>query len=229
MGAWQARYGRTGSMGEKLQKLAPILNVDRPETMYRGMVSHWQSPGGAEPPTAFTDSRGWLGSADVTARMMYLDLVTYLPDDILVKLDRASMSVGLESRVPFLDPRVIEFAWRLPPAMKIRHGRGKWILRQVLSRYLPASVAGGRKAGFSIPLSRWLRGPLRGWAGDLLSEQSLSGDGYFDSTLVRRAWTEHSSGRRNWEQPLWNVLMFQSWLDEHRSSPVTSRHVPLHA
>jgi asparagine synthase (glutamine-hydrolysing) len=144
--------------------------------------------------------------------MMYADFKNYLPDDILAKVDRAAMSVSLETRVPFLDHRVIEFAARLPMNMKIRNGRGKWILRQLLSRYVPESLFERPKMGFSVPLDIWLRGPLRDWANDYLSEDALNAHGLFYSEPIRLAWKEHLSGDRNWQYQLWNILMFQSWI-----------------
>jgi asparagine synthase (glutamine-hydrolysing) len=148
--------------------------------------------------------------------MMLLDTVSYLPDDILVKVDRASMAVGLESRAPFLDHRVAEFAWSLPIHCKLRGGQGKWILRRILSQYVPPKLFERPKAGFGIPVYAWLRGPLRAWAEELLDERRLRREGYFDSAPVRRKWGEHLSQRQDWSYPLWNVLMFQAWLEQER-------------
>ena len=145
--------------------------------------------------------------------MMFLDMATYLPDDILVKVDRASMATSLETRVPFLDHRVVELALRIPVDQKIVGNRGKEILRKILYKYIPKKLIDRPKQGFGIPLGEWLRGPLREWAEDLISKERLSKEGFFEAEMVRERWNEHLSGKRNWEHSLWSVLMFQSWLE----------------
>ncbi|NCY08242.1 MAG: asparagine synthetase B, partial [Betaproteobacteria bacterium] len=149
---------------------------------------------------------------DPVARMMAKDSMGYLPDDILCKVDRAAMAVSLETRVPFLDHRVVEFAWQLPQSLKIREGQGKWLLRQVLYRYVPKALIERPKAGFGIPVGQWLRGPLRDWAEDLLEPKAMQAQGYLDPDLIQAVWQTHLSGRVDHTPKLWTVLMFQAWL-----------------
>jgi asparagine synthase (glutamine-hydrolysing) len=209
--------------GDKLYKLASVMPSSDAFEMYYRLVSHWFDPeavvlGTREPLTSFRN--GLVARLPtVTEQMMYLDAVTYLPDDILVKLDRATMAISLEGRVPFLDHRIAEFVWRLPLSMRVRGREGKWILRQILYRYVPRELVDRPKFGFDIPLRSWLRGTLRDWSEALLDERRLRQDGFFDPRPIRRAWQEHVSGRRNWEYRLWDVLMFQAWLDENRGVP----------
>lgn len=215
---------RAGRAGDKLHKLAEIIDKDSPEARYKEFVSHWKSPSSVvldshEPPTIITDNSQWPDLDDFTLRMMYLDTMAYLPDDILVKVDRAAMAVSLETRVPFLDHRLIEFAWRLPLSLKIRNGKGKWILRQVLNKYVPKELIERPKGGFGIPIDSWLRGPLRDWAEALLAEDRLKREGFFNPEPIRKKWIEHLSGERSWQYHLWDVLMFQAWLESVNQEP----------
>jgi asparagine synthase (glutamine-hydrolysing) len=207
--------------GDKLHKLAEILVVDQPEAIYQNLISFWKNTDDLvlntqEDPISLTSGSGqpWTTGANFEQRMMFLDFLTYLPDDILVKVDRAAMGVSLETRVPFLDHRVIEFAWRLPLSMKIQEGKGKWILRQLLDKFVPRNLIERPKTGFGVPIDLWLRGPLKEWAEALLDERRLGTEGFFNAGLVRKRWLEHSSGARNWHYYLWPILMFQAWLTE---------------
>ena len=207
---------RSHTPGDKLHKMAAMIVLDSPEAMYYGLVSHWNDPtsvvlDSCEPPTTLTNPSLWADLPDFTQQMMYLDTVTYLPDDILTKLDRASMGVSLEARVPLLDHRVVEFAWQVPVSMKVRHGRGKWLLQQVLCKYVPRKLIERPKMGFGMPIDVWLRGPLRGWAESLLDERRLREDGFFNPEPIQKKWVEHLSGRYNRQDHLWDILMFQAW------------------
>jgi asparagine synthase (glutamine-hydrolysing) len=204
--------------GDRMHKLSHAVMARSPDEMYVQLASHWNNPaevvlGGAEPECAATDRESIPDLDDFTERMMFLDLVSYLPDDILTKVDRASMAVGLELRVPLLDHRLVELAWRLPLSAKIADGEGKRILRKVLHRRVPPALVDRPKMGFGLPLDDWLRGPLREWAEAQLDPFRLRSEGYFDSRLVRDEWRLHLSGSTNRQYNLWSVLMFQSWLE----------------
>jgi asparagine synthase (glutamine-hydrolysing) len=202
--------------GARLHRLASTFRARTPETVYLSLISLWEQPaalvpGASEPPTPFTRAAS-AALPDLTEKMMLLDALVYLPDDILVKVDRASMAVSLEARAPLLDYRLLEFAWRLPRPFKIRHGTGKWILRDLLSRYVPREIVERPKAGFEVPIRHWLRGPLRAWAEDLLDGGRIAREGLLNPAPVRQTWLEHQSGR-DWTGRLWAVLMFESWLE----------------
>jgi len=218
---WLPARLRYATPGDKLHKAAEILAVRSPEEIYLGLVSHWKNPaqlvpGSHEPPTILTDPSYQADLPDFEHRMMYLDTVTYLPDDILTKVDRAAMSVSLETRVPLLDHRVVEFAWTLPLDMKIRHGQGKWLLRQVLDRHVPKSIMERPKMGFGVPIDHWLRGPLKPWAAALIEPARLTREGIFDPAPIQRKWLEHQAGTRNWSYHLWDILMFQQWQEAQK-------------
>lgn len=213
---------RWADIGSKLHKAAGVLAANRIDALYLGLVSHWEPEGlvigGHEPVTCLRGVPLTLPGLDDIQRMMAVDAMTYLPDDILVKVDRASMGVSLEGRVPFLDHRVVEFAWRIPQDMKLRDGIGKWILRQILYRHVPKQLVERPKMGFGVPIGAWLRGPLRDWAENLLDETRLRQEGYLNPAPIRKKWHEHLSGRRDWQYPLWDVLMFQAWLETQLTS-----------
>lgn len=213
-------------IGTKLHKVAEILDLRRIDDLYFRLISHFDPAdvviGGQEPPSRMQSDELLLSGLDDVQRMMAMDGLSYLPDDILVKVDRAAMGVSLESRIPFLDHRVVEFAWRIPQSMKLRDGNGKWILRQVLHKYVPKELIDRPKMGFGVPIDAWLRGPLKDWAETLLDEQRLTREGYFHVGHIRTKWLEHLSGKRNWQYQLWNVLMFQAWLETQTQAAVNS-------
>lgn len=218
MGALARPFG-IALPGDKAHKLGRRLRrVNSIDDLYVSLVTEWVETAGLVvdrhiPPNLVDARERWPKLHDPVARMMALDGLTYLPDDILTKVDRASMAVSLETRAPFLDRDVMEFAWRLPLSMKLRDGKGKWILRQLLDRYVPRELIERPKMGFGIPLDEWLRGPLREWAGDLLAEDKLRRDGYLQPEQITRTWQAHVRGKGSYGYRLWAVLMFQAWLD----------------
>ncbi|MBI5482366.1 MAG: asparagine synthase (glutamine-hydrolyzing) [Deltaproteobacteria bacterium] len=218
---WDAVFDRLGPLrprvrvpGLRMHKLASVLDAASPTAMYEALSSHWVpsdsllSSATSPHPAAFHDAPP---GTSIAHSMMLRDLTGYLADDILTKVDRASMAVSLEAREPLLDHRLIAFAWRLPLGLKVRGTTGKWILRQVLARYVPPTIISGAKMGFGVPLGAWLRGPLREWAEDLLGEARLRSEGFFNPAVVRARWSEQLTGSRPWEYHLWDVLMFQAW------------------
>lgn len=214
---------RANNMGDKIHKGAALLTSRNLSDLYQGMVSHWVEPAemvlsSREPPTLLNQVPAELAALGDIERMMLLDLLTYLPGDVLTKVDRAAMGVSLETRAPMLDHQLVEFAWRLPLGLKLREGVTKWPLRQVLYRHVPRELIERPKKGFAVPIASWLRGPLRDWAEDLISVQRLREGGHFAVAPIRRCWKEHLSGRRSWSGHLWDVLMFQAWLVEQAKS-----------
>ncbi|GIB22041.1 asparagine synthase (glutamine-hydrolyzing) [Vibrio cholerae] len=204
---------------EKFAKLLRVLPAKDKEQFYQILMSHWDNTeqlvmGGKEYPTLINNAARWPKTDSFEHWMMAMDASQYMTDDILVKVDRAAMANSLETRVPLLDHRVVELAWQLPIHMKIRDGVGKWVLREVLYRHVPREMIERPKKGFSVPLGQWLRGPLKDWAEALLNKQRLEQEGYFNSVIVRRVWSDHLQGRRDHSLKLWSILMFQAWLEK---------------
>jgi asparagine synthase (glutamine-hydrolysing) len=202
---------------QRVQKLREIMDARNREELYLRIRSHWLQPdavvlGSQEPESLLSDPSEWRFVESFERWMMAMDTAGYMPDDILVKVDRAAMANSLETRVPMLDHRVVEYAARLPLHMKIRDGQGKWVLRELLYRHVPRQLVDRPKAGFMVPLGAWLRGPLREWAEELLAESSMRQQGYFDEKKIRAVWLEHLAGRADRSGSLWSVLMFQAWL-----------------
>lgn len=224
-GVWSGigsrRGGRwaDGGLGARVRTLSRWLRFGQRENFYRDIISQCTDPtlfvpGAVEPPTVLTQAAGWPPQDDFEARMMHVDSLSYLPDDILVKVDRAAMGVSLETRVPLLDHRLVEFAWTLPAHLRRRGTESKWLLRQVLYRHVPRRLIERPKRGFGIPLDAWLRGPLRHWAEALLDAPLLRQQGYLDAACVRATWLSHLQGRQSHGAMLWSVLMFQAWLKD---------------
>ena len=208
------------NLGHKIHKGANALEANTLSDLYYILSSKWQNPnaiviGSKEQETSLTKFKPELSSLNNHQKMMVIDLITYLPNDILVKVDRASMASSLESRMPFLDHELIEYVWKIPHSLKYKNGQGKWILKKILNNYVPKDLTERPKKGFGIPLDSWLRGPLKDWSENLLNEKRLSQEGYFNPKLIRDKWNEHLSNKKNWQHDLWNVLMFQAWVDSN--------------
>lgn len=219
---------RFSNVGDKIAKGARLLQCDSVEDLYFSVIAHCRADDNVvidpiKPSVTRARQTGLLQSLAPTERMMALDSVIYLPDDILVKVDRAGMSVSLESRIPMLDQAIVAFAWSLPLSFKIRDGVTKWPLRELLYRHVPKEIVDRPKMGFGVPIAEWLRGPLHRWANDVLDEDVLAADGLLDAKKVRRLWEEHVSGRRNWAYRLWNIIMFQSWYNGKRARSATEK------
>jgi asparagine synthase (glutamine-hydrolysing) len=209
--------------GDRLHKFAStMLPASDIGAVYRALVSHWTDPsslvlGSTEPAGYLQDAQVQSSFTGAVDTMCLSDQLTYLPDDILTKVDRAAMGVSLETRVPLLDHRLVEFSWQLPLHQKIRGNTSKWLLRQVLYKHVPKELIERPKQGFGVPLADWLRGPLRDWAEALIAPDRLNREAYFDTPQVRKKWAEHLSGQRNWHYFLWDVLMFQAWLEAQQA------------
>lgn len=205
----------------KLSKLNDVLDAPNREIFYRQLLSHWKHPesivlNATEPPTLLDTASSWPKCDTFQQWMMAMDTQTYMVDDILVKVDRAGMASSLETRIPLLDHRVVELAWRIPAHFKIRDGKGKWILREILHRHIPRELFERPKKGFSIPIGQWLRGPLKSWAESLLAEERIRQEGFFNVIPIRKIWEQHMQGKYDHSAKLWGVLMFQAWLEEQR-------------
>jgi asparagine synthase (glutamine-hydrolysing) len=209
------------NFGDKMHKVVNVLKAKNLNDLYYMLCSHWQNPtelviNSKEPGTLLTEFKPELKGLNSQQQMMALDFITYLSDDILVKVDRAAMASSLETRVPFLDHKLIEYVWKIPHSLKFRNGQGKWILRKILNQYVPENLTKRSKMGFGIPIDTWLRGPLRDWAENLLNEKRLKEEGFFNPKLIRDKWEDHLSDKRNWQSDLWDILMFQAWIDVHK-------------
>jgi asparagine synthase (glutamine-hydrolysing) len=218
---------RVSRPGDKLGRAADLFGIDNPDLLYRDLLATSPNPtsfvlGASEPATILTEPQSWPPGLSPMQMMMYLDTAIYLPDDILTKVDRATMATSLEARVPFLDHRLVEFAWGLPTNLKYRRGQSKYLPKQMLAKYVPSRLFERPKMGFGVPLDEWLRGPLREWAEDLLDENRMQTDGYLNHENVRKMWVEHLSGVRDRKYNLWGILMFQAWLANLKRAPATA-------
>ena len=208
------------NFGDKIYKGADVLNTKNFSDIYYTLCSHWKNPtkivlNSKEPGTLLTKFKPNINYLNTQQQMMALDFLTYLPDDILVKVDRAAMASSLETRLPFLDHNLIEYVSKIPHSLKFKNGHGKWILKKILNQYVPKSLTQRPKMGFEIPLGSWLRGPLRDWAENLLNEKRLNQENFFNTKLIRDKWLEHLNGKKNWHHHLWDILMFQAWLEKN--------------
>jgi asparagine synthase (glutamine-hydrolysing) len=202
--------------GYRVHKAASFYSARTFSDLYLSLISVWDEAAsavinGQEPTTVYSSRECWPSGVSALEEMLWLDTVSYLPDDILVKVDRAAMAVGLETRIPLLDHRLVEFVWGLPTEVRAHQSESKWLLRRLLLKYIPAELIDRPKMGFGVPIGDWLKGPLRDWAEELLSENRLSREGFFYVALVRQKWSQHLKGERNWQYLLWHLLMFQQW------------------
>ncbi|MBD1109348.1 asparagine synthase (glutamine-hydrolyzing) [Pelagibacterales bacterium SAG-MED50] len=216
------RSNYLGNLGDLMYKFSRVLRCETLDNAYLKLTSHFDDPTkivlkSRKKETRLSNYNSELEQFDNQQKMMIFDALTYLPDDILVKVDRASMANSLEIRTPFLDHRVVEYSWKIPQSLKFKDSKGKWILRQILNKYVPKKIIERPKMGFGVPIDTWLRGELRDWAESLLNETRLKNDGYFDHKHIKKIWNEHLSKKKNWQYHLWDILMFQSWLDKEKS------------
>ncbi len=207
--------------GDKIKKIGKVLDSKSLEETYLKLISHWEYPedlviNSLEPLTLLNSGKNVLENFSIEEKMMFLDTMTYLPDDILVKVDRASMNFSLETRMPFLDHRVIDFAWKLPLKFKIKDGERKYIINKLLRKKIPKDLIDRPKMGFAVPLDNWLRGPLKDWAENLLDKNRIKNEGYFNCQLITEKWEQHKTGDQNWQYHLWDILMFESWLENNK-------------
>ncbi|MBL4601818.1 MAG: asparagine synthase (glutamine-hydrolyzing) [Emcibacteraceae bacterium] len=211
---------KMANLGDKMHKAANVLTTKTVSELYKGLVSTWNKPdeiviNSKEPLTALNDPKRTPNLTNDVEKMMAIDTISYLPDDILAKVDRASMGVSLEGRIPFLNHKVVEFAWTLPLEYKLRGGITKWCLKEVLYKHVPKSIMERPKMGFGVPIDEWLRGPLKEWAEKLIDESRLKKEGFFEPKIIQKVWQEHQSGKRNWQHKIWAILMFQLWYEEY--------------
>jgi len=211
---------KSNNFSDRVFKGGRLLKAKNIDQFYLEFISYWNDPealviNSKEPKTILNSNHEGTHKMSNIERMMYLDLLSYLPGDILTKVDRASMAVSLETRLPYMDHRLIEYAWSLPNEYKYKNGQTKWVLKEVLNKYIPKKLYDRPKQGFGIPINEWLKGSLREWAEELLNEQKLKEQGYFDVKKIREKWIQHQSGKSNWQHQIWNILMFQSWLEEN--------------
>jgi asparagine synthase (glutamine-hydrolysing) len=218
---WRPRH----SFADYLRDRAPKWGSSTLPELYKSLLSLCQRPddvvlGASEPRTVIDNNEEWPRQAGASQLMMFLDTCLYMPDDVLVKVDRAAMAVALETRVPFLDANVAIAAWRIPTSVHFKDGRGKWVLRQLLERYVPKALFDRPKMGFGVPIAQWLRSELKPWASELLDQRRLQRDGFLNASLVQRRWEQHLAGTMDWSFHLWGILMFQAWLDEWGPEPI---------
>ena len=219
--SFSASFNKQRNVGDKIHKLMGVITSSSFLELYDRIISSWYKPSsiviGGGDLFAFKEAiPNQINNFDPISKMMAMDLISYLPDDILCKVDRAAMATSLETRVPFLDPSIMQFAWSLPLDYKIFGNKSKWVLREVLYKYVPKKLLDRPKMGFGVPIDTWLRGDLRDWAEKLLNEDRLLQEGYFNPQPIRKKWEEHLSGKRNWQHQLWVILMFQSWLEQNK-------------